>query len=72
MGKENVKSFIEQAPRWLLVILAGAGLLMMKQRFEAVEQAVKNHDKELQELRLISAKLTAVVEIKREHYERNN
>lgn len=55
-------AFIDQLPRWLLVGLAAYGLILLQHRFAQLETSVASHEKELQELRIIAAKLTTIVE----------
>jgi hypothetical protein len=66
MGKPGVKSFIEIAPRWLLVVLAGMGVFLMKQRFESFETSISRHDIELRELKTISVRLSTIIETRKE------
>lgn len=61
MGTKSLK-ILDILPRWLLVILAMMGVYLLHQKLETVERAIATHEKELMELRIISAKMTAVME----------
>lgn len=59
MAKSNI---LEQIPRWALVLLAGYGIFLLQQKFDLMDRSVQNHEKELQEIRIVLNKLTYIIE----------